>query len=82
MTALADKGYNGAGEGVFIPFKGRGKPAWKKQVNRAHARLRGPGERANAVLKSWKVLAKLRCCPHRAGKTARAALVLQQTKSR
>lgn len=32
-------------------------------ANRAHARLRGPGERANAQLKSWRILRKLRCRP-------------------
>ncbi|MFJ9368314.1 IS5/IS1182 family transposase, partial [Nocardia sp. NPDC101769] len=31
---------------------------------------RGRGERANAQLKSWKVLHKLRCCPHKAGTLA------------
>ena len=45
--------------------------------NRAHARLRGPGERANAQLKTWRVLDKLRCCPHRAGQLAKAIHVLQ-----
>ena len=32
----------------------------QKQVNAAHARLRGPGERANAQLKSWKILRRIR----------------------
>ena len=35
------------------------------------------GERANAQLKAWKILAKLRCCPWRAGKLAKAIHVLQ-----
>jgi hypothetical protein len=43
-----------------------------KDANRAHARLRGPGERANAQLKHWRVLRKLRCCPRRAGQLAKA----------
>ena len=41
----------------------------QKDVNTAHARQRGPGERANAQLKSWKILRKIRSCPtpgHRA----------------
>ncbi len=38
----------------------------QKAVNTAHARQRGPGERANAQLKSWKVLRKIRCSPSRA----------------
>lgn len=49
----------------------------KKEANRAHARLRAPGERANAQLKTWKILSKLRCCPWRAGKLAKAIHVLQ-----
>jgi hypothetical protein len=32
-------------------------------VNTAHARQRRPGERANAELKSWKVLRKIRSSP-------------------
>jgi hypothetical protein len=35
----------------------------KEEANRAHAKLRAPGERANAQLKAWKILAGLRCCP-------------------
>jgi hypothetical protein len=48
----------------------------QKAVNSAHARQRGPGERANAQLKSWKVLRKIRCCPHRATALVNAVLVL------
>ncbi|MRH93486.1 transposase [Nocardia sp. SYP-A9097] len=73
---LADKGYQGV-EGLFTPYKGRDKPESQKQANRAHARLRAPGERANAQLKSWKVLRKLRCCPHKAGQLAKAIHALQ-----
>jgi hypothetical protein len=46
-------------------------------ANRAHARLRSPGERANAQLKCWRILRKLRCCPWRAGQLAKAIHVLQ-----
>ncbi|WP_461145256.1 transposase family protein [Salinifilum aidingensis] len=38
----------------------------QKAVNVAHARLRGPGERANAQLTSWKILRRIRGCPHHA----------------
>ena len=48
----------------------------QKQVNTAHARQRGPGERANAQLKSWKILRKIRCCPRRATDLVKAVLVL------
>ena len=77
LTTLADKGYIGAGQHVLVPYRGRGKPASQKTANRAHARLRGPGERANAQLKTWHILRKLRCCPWRAGQLAKAIHVLQ-----
>jgi hypothetical protein len=48
----------------------------------SHARLRGPGERANAQLKAWEILTKLRCCPHRAGHLAKAIPVLQNHEAR
>ncbi len=48
----------------------------QREVNSAHARQRGPGERANASLKSWKVLRKIRCCPLRATSLVKAVLVL------
>ena len=63
LVVLADKGYAGAGDHVRIPYRGRGKPASQKDANRAHAQLRSPGERANAQLKTWRILRKLRCCP-------------------
>ncbi len=51
LIALGDKGYHGydpTGWHVITPYKGRNKPESQKDANRAHARLRGPGERANA----------------------------------
>ena len=77
LVVLADKGYAGAGDHVRIPYRGRNKPASQKDANRAHAQLRSPGERANAQLKTWRVLRKLRCCPWRAGQLAKAIHVLQ-----
>lgn len=77
LLVLADKGYHGADEPLLIPYKGKGKPEPQKDANRSHARLRGPGERANAQLKNWRILRKLRCCPHRAGHLAKAIHVLQ-----
>ena len=38
----------------------------QKAVNKTHAKPRACGERAIATLKTWKILAKLRCCPRRA----------------
>jgi DDE superfamily endonuclease/Helix-turn-helix of DDE superfamily endonuclease len=77
LTVLADKGYHGAGPPLLTPYRGRNKPASQKDANRAHARLRAPGERANAQLTTWRILRKLRCCPWRAGHIAKAIHVLQ-----
>jgi hypothetical protein len=76
LVVLADKGYQGS-TWAKIPYKGRNKPESQKQANKAHAQLRAPGERANAQLKSWHILRKLRCCPWRAGQLAKAIHVLQ-----
>jgi hypothetical protein len=77
LIVLADKGYHGVADHVWTPYRGKNKPASQKEANRAHAKLRGPGERANATLKTWRILRKLRCCPHRAGFLAKAIHVLQ-----
>ncbi len=76
LRVLADRGYQGAGPAVTVPQRPRRKnpdtgtfrplSQNQKDVNTAHARLRGPGERANAQLKSWKVLRKIRSSPSRA----------------
>src|SRR5215467_14436075 len=76
LIAPGDKGYTGE-EPIRTPYRGRNKPASQQEANRAHARLRAPGERANAQLKSWRILRKLRCCPGRAGQLAKAIHVLQ-----
>jgi len=76
LVTLADKGYRGSTY-AKIPYYGKNKPESQKAANRAHARLRAPGERANAQLKTWKILRKLRCCPWRAGQLAKAIHVLQ-----
>lgn len=77
LFALGDKGYQGLGHDLVVtPYKGRGKPEYQKDHNRLHARLRGPGERAFAELKKWRVLRKLRCDPHRATAIARAIATL------
>jgi hypothetical protein len=77
IITLADKAYQGAEGPVRTPYKGKNKPESQKQANRAHAKLRGPGERANAQLKSWKILRKLRCSPSKAGHLCKAIAVLQ-----
>jgi hypothetical protein len=76
LITLADKGYLGSTR-AKVPYRGRNKPEPQKEANRVHARLRARGERANAQLKAWKTLARLRCCPWRAGKLAKAIHALQ-----
>src|SRR6266576_3813087 len=76
LVTLADKGYQGSSY-AKTPHKGKNKPESQKQANTAHAKLRSPGERANAQLKNWHILRKLRCCPWRAGQLAKAIHVLQ-----
>jgi hypothetical protein len=80
LIVLADKGYQGAAY-AKVPYKGKNKPQPQEDANRAHAKLRAPGERANAQLKSWKILRKLRCCPWKAGKIAKAIHVLQMREA-
>jgi DDE superfamily endonuclease/Helix-turn-helix of DDE superfamily endonuclease len=80
LIVLADKGYQGAAY-AKVPYRGKNKPQSQKDANRAHAKLRAPGERANAQLKSWKILRKLRCCPWKAGKIAKAIHVLQMQEA-
>jgi hypothetical protein len=82
---FADKAYQGARGSIRTPFKRhryRPRPsAWQKKVNRGHARIRAIGERANATLKTWKILTKLRCCPRRATAIVHAILVLHHVEN-
>ncbi|WP_062352938.1 IS5/IS1182 family transposase [Herbidospora yilanensis] len=78
ILTLADKAYQGIHKEaavVITPYKGKAEP--QKAANRSHARLRGPGERANAQLKSWRILHRLRCSPSKAGHLVKAIAVLQ-----
>jgi len=76
LIVLADKGYQGSAH-AKVPYKGKNKPQSQKDANRAHAKLRAPGERANAQLKTWRILSKLRCCPWKAGQLAKAIHTLE-----
>ena len=80
LIALGDKGYHGydeTGRHVLTPYTGTTTPESPKDATRAHARLRGPGERANAQLKYWRILHKVRISPRRIGRLAKAIHVLQ-----
>jgi hypothetical protein len=80
-VVLADKGYHGAGDHIRTPYKARNKPPSQKAANRAHAKLRSPGERANAQLKTWRILRKLRCCPWKAGNWPRPYMSFKPARS-
>jgi hypothetical protein len=82
LITLAGKGYQGAGDAMITAYKGRSKLASQKAAKRAHATLCGPGERANAQLRTWLILRKLRCCLWRAGQLAKAIHVLQDREIR
>ena len=56
-------------------------PGRQSAVNRCHPRVRAPGQRANATLKTWKVLGELRCCPRRATVIVQALLVLHHLEA-
>jgi hypothetical protein len=86
IPAAADTAYQGAGPTVAVPQRrrrldpatGRYRPLSRNQkdVNAAHARRRGPGERVNAELKNWKILRKIRSCPSRAAELVAAVQTL------
>jgi hypothetical protein len=50
--------------------------AAQKEINTAHARQRGPGERVNAQLKSWKILRKIRTSSNQATTLVKAVQTL------
>ena len=75
VTAVADTAYHGLGATVWVPhrrsrydratrrFVSRELSAGQKAVNHARSALRAPGERANAELKNWRILRKIRSSP-------------------
>jgi hypothetical protein len=85
VMTFADKGYQGVRGSIQTPFKRRRfRPKLSRRqraVNRAHAKIRARGERAIATLKTWKILVKLRCCPHRATAIVQAIVVLHHVEA-
>ena len=81
LIVLADRGYTGAGDPLITPYKGRGKPVSQKDANRAHARLRSPGERANAQLKNWRILRKLPAAPGAPGSSPKPSMSFKPARS-
>ncbi|NUR03749.1 MAG: transposase [Streptomyces sp.] len=77
VEVLADRAYQGAGATVRTPYyRHREQPAHYQQYNRDHARLRAPGERAFAQLKTWKLFRAARCSPRRISKLIAATHTL------
>jgi hypothetical protein len=80
VPVFADRGYQGAAGTIRVPIRrrhGRNLPAGPRAVNTSHARLRAPGERGPATLKTWRLLHHLRCCPQRGNALVAAVLALE-----
>jgi hypothetical protein len=81
---FADKAYQGAGGTILTPRKPnkhhRKLTPEQKWVNHAHSAIRAHGERANAMLKTWRILTKLRCCPRKATTITQAITILHHTE--
>jgi hypothetical protein len=81
IPALADKAYQGIGGTFATPVKRRPSRELtikQKSVNRAHARLRSPVERAFARLKAWRIFRKARISPNRLTSVVQAILTLEK----
>ena len=86
VQTLADTAYQGGGPVIRVPQRrrrldpdtGRYRQLSRaqKDVNTAHARRRGPGERANAEIKNWKILREIRASPCRADSLVKAVQTL------
>lgn len=86
IVTVADTAYQGGGPVIRVPQRRRRLDTdtgryrrlshAQKEVNAAHARQRGPGERVNAELKNWRILRKIRSCPSRASELVAAVQTL------
>ncbi|GGN86815.1 IS5 family transposase [Streptomyces albiflavescens] len=83
IVCWADKGYQGAGGTVRVPYRGRWETlsAGQQAVNRSHAKIRALVEQAIATLKSWRLLRKLRCSTTRITSLVQAVLTLHLASS-
>ncbi len=80
---LTDLGYEGLRDQVAIPYKkakGKDLPDDQRKHNRIHNALRAVGERANALLKSFKALRNVSLAPWKVGLVVKAALVILHTE--
>jgi len=83
INCWADKGYQGAGGTVLLPYRGRWNSlsAGQQAVNRSHAKVRALVEQAIATLKSWRFLRELRCSTTRITSLVQAVLTLSLASS-
>ncbi|MGW3387118.1 transposase family protein [Streptomyces cinereoruber] len=78
IARWADKGYQGAGGTVRVPYRGRWETlsAGQQAVNRSHAKIRALVEQTATTLKSWRLLRKLRCSTTRITSLVQTVLTL------
>lgn len=83
VRCWADKGYQGAGGTVRVPYRGRWDKlsAGQRTVNVSHAKIRAVGEQAMATLKQWRLLRELRCSITRITDIVKAVLALHLATS-
>lgn len=77
IKCWADKAYQGAGPAIRVPIRGKHLRGWRRRHNRDHTKIRSLGERAMAILKSWRLLRKLRCSTTRITAVVRAVVALE-----
>ncbi|WP_343235630.1 hypothetical protein [Streptomyces sp. 604F] len=66
-----------------VPIRGKHLRGWRRRHNRDHTKIRSLGERTMAILKSWRLLRKLRCSTTRINALVRAVVALElATRSR
>ncbi len=78
IPCWADKAYRGAGDPIRVPYRGRwhNLSPGQQAVNRSHAHIRALGERAVSILKTWRLLRRLRCSTTRITNLTQAVLTL------
>ncbi|MEU4969020.1 transposase family protein [Streptomyces smyrnaeus] len=77
IKCWAGKAYQGADPAILCPDRGEHLRGWRRRHNRDHAKIRSLGERAMAILKSWRFLRKHRCSTTRITAVVRAVLALE-----
>ncbi|WP_369251056.1 IS5 family transposase [Streptomyces sp. R41] len=83
INCWADKGYQGAGGTVRLPYRGQwdSLSTGQQAANRSYAKVRALVEQAISTLKSWRLLRKLRCSTTRITGLVHAVLTLHLASS-